>query len=152
MTIAYSKHIGLLCTKYTWEMAAYLGGLDIRTVSLWMPKLWLGFSAEDQEWFDRRWADIRPFAAAGWFVFVSISPMLGAVTLPPDFLALGKWVIVNGECEQINRYECRPMDADWARAIRDQCRAANIPFFMRAMHTGAYVPPDLHIRQFPAWP
>ena len=26
-----------------------------------------------------------------------IAPMLGPVILPPDFLALGKWVIVNGE-------------------------------------------------------
>jgi protein gp37 len=154
VTIAVSRHIGLLCTKYTWEMAAYLTALDPRTVRVWRPKLWLGFSAENQECFDRRWPDIRPFAEAGWFVFVSISPMLKPVTLPPDFLALGKrtWVIVNGECEQITREECRPMEADWARAVRDQCRAAGIPFFMRAMHTGAYVPPDLHIREFPSVP
>jgi hypothetical protein len=94
---------------------------------------------------------MRALAHAGWFVFVSISPMLGPVTLPPDFLALGNrtWVIVNGECEQINRDECRPMKADWARAVRDQCRAADIPFFMRNMHTGADVPRDLRIRQFP---
>jgi protein gp37 len=151
LTITVSRHIGLLCTKYTREMANYFAGLDPRTVRIWQPKLWLGFSAENQECFNRRWSDIRPFAHAGWYVFVSIAPMLGPVTLPPDFLALGKrtWVIVNGECEQINRDECRPMDADWARSIRDQCRGANIPFFMRAMHTGAYVPPDLHIRRFP---
>ena len=76
------------------------------------------------------------------------------VTLPPDFLALGKrtWVIVNGECEQITPEECRPMEEDWARAVRDQCRAAGIPFFMRAMHSGEYVPPDLQIREFPTWP
>jgi len=114
----------------------------------------LCFSAENQECFDERWPDLRPFAEAGWFVFVSISPMLGPVTLQPDFVAFGPrtWVIVNGECEQINPEECRPMDADWARAVRDQCRAAGIPFFMRAMHSGAYVPPDLHIRQFPSLP
>jgi protein gp37 len=122
----------LLCTKYTRGMAVYLGGLDPRTVRIWRRKLWLGFSAENRACFDRRWPDLCPFAHAGWFVFVSIAPMLGPVTLPPDFLALGKrtWVIVNGECEQIDRDECRPMDADWARAIRDQCRASGIPFFM----------------------
>jgi hypothetical protein len=43
------------------------------------------------------------------------------------------------------------MEADWARAVRDQCRAAGIPFFMRAMHSGEYVPPDLQIREFPKW-
>jgi hypothetical protein len=132
-------------------MANYFAGLDPRTVRDWQPKLWLGFSAENQKCFDRRWADMRALAHAGWFVFVSISPMLGPVTLPPDFLALGNrtWVIVNGECEQINRNECRPMKADWARAVRDQCRAADVPFFMRNMHTGADVPRDLWIRQFP---
>jgi protein gp37 len=152
MTIAVSRHIGLLCTKYTREMAAYLAALDPRTVRQWQGKLWLGFSAENQECFDRRWGDIRTFAQAGWFVFVSIAPMLGPVTLPPDFLARGKWawVIVNGECEQISRELCRPMAADWARAVRDQCRAAKTPFFMRAMHTGAYIPPDLHLRQLPS--
>jgi protein gp37 len=151
-TIAASKHIGLLLTKYTPQMAAYFGALDPRTVRVWKPKLWLGFSAENQECFDRRWPDLRPFAEAGWFVYVVIAPMLGSVILPPDFLALGKWVICYGECEQINRDECRPMDADWARAVLKQCRAAGIPFFMRAMHTGAYVPPDLQIREFPSWP
>jgi protein gp37 len=150
--IARSRHIGILCTKYTREMATYLAALDSHTTRLYQSKLWVCFSAETQTCFNARWADVRPLAQAGWFCPVSISPMLTAVILPSDFLALGKWVIVNGECEQIKRDECRPMDADWARAVRDQTRAAGIPFFMRAMHTGAYVPPDLQIRQFPEVP
>ena len=153
-TIAVSKHIGLLLTKYTPQMAAYFDELDPRTVRVWKPKLWLGFSAENQECFDRRWSDIRPFAEAGWFVYVVIAPMLAPVTLPPDFLALGRrtWVVCYGECEQVPPEECRPMETDWAREVRDQCRAAGIPFFIRKMHSGAYVPPDLHIREFPSWP
>jgi protein gp37 len=154
VTIAASRHIGLLCTKYTRQMANYFVSLDPRTVRKWKSKLLLCFSAENQECFAERWPDLRPLAKADWSVFVSISPMLGPVTLPPDFLAFGPrtWVIVNGECEQINPEECRPMEADWARAIRDQCRAAGIPFFMRGMHSGAYVPPDLWIREFPSVP
>jgi protein gp37 len=152
VTIAASKHIGELLTKYTPQMAEYFAALDPRTVRVWKPKLWLGFSAENQECFDRRWPDLRPFAEAGWFVYVVIAPMLGPVTLPPDFLVLGKctWVICYGECEQITPEECRPMEPDWARAVRDQCRAAGIPLFIRGMHSGEYVPPDLHIREFPS--
>ena len=123
-TIAASQHIGLLVTKYTAEMAAYFAALDPRTVRRYQSKLWLCFSAGNQEWFDRRWADMRALAEAGWFVFVSIAPMIGPVSLPDDFLALAKWVIVNGECEQIEPERCRPMDAAWVRAILDQCRAA----------------------------
>jgi protein gp37 len=148
------KHIGLLLTKYTPQMASYFAGLDPRTVRVWKSRLWLGFSAENQECFDRRWADIRPFAEAGWFVYVVIAPMLTPVILPPDFCALGPrtWVVLYGECEQITPEECRPMEANWAHAVFKQCRAAGIPFFMRAMHSGAHIPFDLTIREFPCWP
>ena len=88
-TIVRSKHIGLLVTKYTREMAAYLSALDPRIVERWQSKLWLCFSAENQEWFDQRWEDMRALAEAGWFVFVSIAPMIGPVTLPDDFLNWG---------------------------------------------------------------
>jgi protein gp37 len=153
-TLAASEHIGQLCTKYTSQIVDYFTSLDPDAVRRWQPKIWLGFSAETQKWFDRRWADVRALAEAGWFVYVALSPLLGPVILPPDFLALGKrtWVIVYGECNRWEPERCRPMDADWARTIRDQCRAAGIPFFIRGMHTGAYVPPDLHIREFPTWP
>jgi protein gp37 len=119
-------------------------------VSLWLAKLWLGFSAENQHWFDHRWADMRRLAEAGWTVFVSIAPMIGPVTLPADFLALGPraWVIVAGE--QGRHADCRDMDPNWARAVRDQCTAAGIPFFMKQMAKGAPIPPDLQIRQFPS--
>lgn len=147
-TIAASKHIGLLVTKYTEEMAAYFAALDPRTMRRWQRNIWLCFSAENQECFDRRWPNIRPLAEAGWFVFTSLAPLLGPVTLSPDFLALAKWVIVNGEIAKRNRV--RPMKTAWVRAIRDQCTAAHIPLFIKEPHTGGYLAPDLQkIREFP---
>jgi protein gp37 len=149
-TIALSAHIGELLTKRTPRMADYFAALDSRTVARWQPKLLLGFSAENQEWFDRRLADMRPLAELGWFIFVSIAPMIGPVRLPPDFLALGRrtWVIVAGE--QGRHRDCRDMDPDWGRAVREQCKAANIAFFMKQMARGAPIPPDLRIREFPS--
>jgi protein gp37 len=148
-TIALSDHIGLLVTKRTARMADYFATLDARTVHRWRPKLWLGFSAERQLEFDRRWADIRPLANAGWFIFVSVAPMVEPVTLPSDFLALGPrvWVIVAGEQGPHDR--CREMDPRWARSVRDQCARARIPFFMKQMAKGAPIPPDLQVRLFP---
>jgi protein gp37 len=150
-TVVISRHIGLVLTKRTARMAEYFTALSPHTKRLWQPKLLVGFSAEDQACFDRRWADVRPLANAGWFVFVSIAPMLESVTLPKDFLALGKrtWCIVSGE-QKIPRTRCRDMDPDWARDVRDQCAKAGIPFFMKQMAKGAYIPPDLQIRQFPS--
>jgi protein gp37 len=151
-TVVISCHIGLVLTKRTGRMAEYFTALSPHTKRLWQPKLLVGFSAENQETFDRRWVDTRRLAETGWFVFVSIAPMLGPVTLPPDFLALGKrtWVIVSGE-QRIPRTRCRDMDPNSARAVRDQCRKAGIPFFMKQMANGAYIPPDLQIRQFPSF-
>ena len=149
-TIAISDHIGELLTKRTRRLADYFAALDLRTVRRWQPKLWLGFSAERQREFDVRWSDLSALAEAGWRVFVSIAPMLGPVKLPANFLALGPrtWVIVAGE--QGPHAMCRDTDPNWARAVRDQCAGARIPFFMKQMAKGAPIPPDLQIRQFPS--
>lgn len=37
------------------------------------------------------------------------------------------WVVVGGE----SGHGARPMHPDWARALRDQCVAANVPFFFK---------------------
>jgi protein gp37 len=39
------------------------------------------------------------------------------------------WVIVGGETGP----GARPMHPDWVRDIRDQCAAANVPFFLKGM-------------------
>ena len=63
------------------------------------------------------------------------------------------WVIVGGESGP----EARPMNLDWARGIRDQCRDAGVPVFVKQL--GGYPdkrgdpeswPADLRIREFPA--
>jgi protein gp37 len=149
-TLAASNHIGQLLTKRPERMAEFFTALDPRTVRRWLPKLWLGFSAENQQWFDKRWPHMRPLAGAGWRVFVSIAPMIGPVTLPADFLALGPrvWCIVAGE--QGRHADCRDMDPQWVRSIRDQCKAVDISLFVKQMAKGAAIPLDLQIRQFPS--
>lgn len=83
------------------------------------PNVWLGFTAENQEWFARRAMAIleqpglwrRPVL---WFV--SCEPLLG----PIDFkFALGwiKWVIVGGE-SGVRR---RPLDLENVRMLQRQC-------------------------------
>jgi len=46
------------------------------------------------------------------------------------------WIIVGGESGP----HARPMDPDWARAIRDQCAAAGVPFFFKQW--GRWLPMD----------
>jgi protein gp37 len=68
--------------------------------------------AGDQRWWDVRWKILRQLTERGWTIFTSIQRMLGPVVSPPDFLTLGRWVIVGGE----QAPDHREMDANWARA------------------------------------
>jgi protein gp37 len=149
-TLAMSNHFVLILTKLPEEMAAYFNAQPAIIQQRWRKKFLLGFSAENPEWFDRRWPPMRALAQAGWFIFVSIAPMLAPVTLPDDLLTLGKrcWVICSGE--EGSREHVRYMSSTWARAVRDQCRDAGIPFFLKQMSGEKPIPPDLFIREFPA--
>jgi protein gp37 len=150
--VALSDHIGLIVTRRSRRAAQYFSTLDPRTVRLWQPKLWLIFSAADQTEFDKHWPRMRPLAESGWLVGVSCSPLIGGIVLPPDFLLLGKWVIVNGECGGpfVKNAHLRPMRTRWAFALHDQCVAHGIPFFLRGMGKSRPIPRALRgLRQFP---
>ena len=54
------------------------------------------------------------------------------------------WIIVGGESGS----DARPMHPDWARLIRDQCNAANIPFFFKQW--GEWLPVGTHPVASPA--
>jgi protein gp37 len=85
-------------------------------------------------------------AAAGWTVFLSCAPLLGPITLPDEFLRYGNrvWCIAAGEQDS-----SRLMDPDWARALRDQCVEAGVPFYLLQMGQNQEIPDDLLVRQFP---
>jgi protein gp37 len=89
--------------------------------------LWVGVSVENQRWTSRI-DELRRVPAA--VRFLSCEPLLG----PLRDLDLKDihWVIVGGE----SGHGARPMKADWARGVRDQCTAAGVPFFFKQW--GAY--------------
>ena len=71
-------------------------------------------------------------------------------TLTKEFRKLD-WVICGGESGP----QARPMDLSWAMDLRDQCKEAGVPFFMKQIcEKGRKVPfeewpDDLKIREFP---
>ena len=146
--------------------------------------VWLGVSCENQKWANKRIPKLLQIPAA--VRFVSLEPLLGPVDLTDIHPKIGLsqdvitdqtadaenfniiykkhlkepyipdpvlgWVIVGGESGP----GARPMDPDWARSIRDQCRDAAVPFFMKQM--GGFpnkrdkiedFPVDLRIREYP---
>lgn len=105
-----------------------------------LPNVWVGFSAEDQERFDERWPFMRQLATEGWTIFVSCEPLLSAIRLPADFLALGNKAQVIAGGESGNRGRVRHSHPDWFRALRDQCHAAGVAFLFKQW--GEHLPLD----------
>jgi protein gp37 len=123
------------------------------------PNIWLGVSVEDQRWADIRIpALLETPAAVRW---ISAEPLLGPIDL--EMLActsLGwnvldveslihpplDWVVVGGESGP----GARPIDPEWARALRDQCVTSEVPFLfkqwggVRKHNTGRHLDGQLH--------
>lgn len=55
------------------------------------------------------------------------------------------WVICGGESGAGKR----PFNLDWGRALRDQCKSANVPFFFKQVDKIQPISEDLMIREFP---
>jgi protein gp37 len=84
--------------------------------------IWVGVSVEDRR-SSRRIDHLRQTNAA--IRFLSVEPLLeelGRLNLEGIH-----WVIVGGESGP----GFRPMKAEWARSVRDQCVEANVPFFFK---------------------
>lgn len=135
------------------------------------PNVWLGTTVENQEEADRRIPHLLSVPAK--VHFLSCEPLLGEVDLTNirlpngDFLnaMTGEihdpqtgcvvreidpldWVICGGESGP----NARPMHADWARSLRDQCKASCVAFFMKQMggirKPFEAIPDDLMVREF----
>lgn len=98
-----------------------------------LPNVWLGVSAEDQKTFDERVEHLGATSAA--VRFVSCEPLLEEIDTgnafddPPDDSDYGRidWVIAGGESGP----KARPSHPKWFRSLRDQCKAADVPFFFK---------------------
>jgi protein gp37 len=130
---------------------------------LWPVNAMFGFTAENQEWFDKRVCHIsrsggfwNPLLQAtisrGLRCFLSAEPLLGQIDIRDDARCFSQ-VICGGESGS----RARPMHPDWARSLRDQCADAGVPFFMKQMcderGRKTDIPADLLVRQTPHyWP
>ena len=108
-----------------------------------LDNVWLGVSVEDQKTADERIPILLQVPAARRWV--SVEPMLGPVsfrwarwqlfnretgiTNHLDGLRRLDWIVCGGESGP----HARPMDPDWARNLRGQCREAGVPFFMKQL-------------------
>jgi len=111
-----SHHTFQVLTKRAKRMASLASRLPLPG------NVWAGVTVETQD-YAWRVDCLREVPAA--VRFLSLEPLLGPIeNLPLDGI---DWVIVGGESGP----RARPMRAEWARAVRDQCAAAQVAFFFK---------------------
>lgn len=123
-----------------------------------LPNVWLGVSVEDQA--NKYRIDLLRRTPAA-VRFLSIEPLLEDIG-QLDLTGI-HWVIVGGESGP----QARPCDLQWIESIRDQCRVASVPLFVKQLGANPVDlldnwdeldskggnwdqwPADLQIREFP---
>ncbi|MEJ7804609.1 MAG: phage Gp37/Gp68 family protein [Telluria sp.] len=124
--------------------------LRFRRIIWPLPNVWVGVSAEHQEAADARIPDLLQVpVAVRW---VSAEPLLGPISFrwapyaheaasetyrqylerqgganEYEALRMLDWIVVGGESGD----GARPMNPAWALSLKDQCKAANVPFFFK---------------------
>lgn len=108
-----------------------------------IPNIIHGFSAENQEYFDKRWDAIGKLGALGFRTMVSCEPLLGPINMGEG--RIPDWVIAGGESGP----GARPAHPDWFRSLRDQCQKAGKAFFFKQW--GAWVKYIDRDKEDPDW-
>jgi protein gp37 len=96
--------------------------LELSEVLEWSSNIWMGTSVENSDYQSRSKMLARIPASVR---FLSVEPLLGPIPKLP--LRGIHWVIVGGESGP----GARPMKAKWVQEIRDNCKAAKVPFFFK---------------------
>ncbi len=94
----------------------------LATLLSWPSNVWQGVSVETSRYISRIKYLLDVPASVR---FLSLEPLLGPLPdLPLDGI---DWVIVGGESGP----KSRPVNTEWVRDIRDQCKGAGVPFFFK---------------------
>lgn len=137
--------------------------------------VWNGTSVENQEYAEKCIPELLKCRDLSPVLFLSAEPLLGPVDLRQcntheghrDVLFVGNeggyeysgskrnfinWVIAGAESGS----KRRPANIDWFRSLRDQCKNAGVPFFMKQMESNGKItdnmadfPEDLRIQEYP---
>ena len=131
-----------------------------------LPNLWLGVSVESQKYADERIPLLLQTPAA--VRFLSVEPQLEAVDLRLDHFeseGMQPYFWHSPTCESFCDYVCggvevegkihwvicggesgpkaRPFDLAWPESLREQCKAAEVAFFMKQVGSNPQWPNDV---------
>ena len=106
---------------------------------------YFGFTAENQEWYFKRFRYLREHGPAWCNYWISAEPLLGEIDLElyKQDVQFIKWVVVG--CESGSRR--RHCETWWIESIVEQCGHYHIPVFVKQLDIGGKCVTD--INQFP---
>lgn len=105
--------------------------------------VWLGFTAEDQEHFDRRWPLVQRIPAR--VRFCSYEPAIGPLRLFDNVHGL-HWMICGGESGPGHRI----MSPNWELDIRSDCYHAGVAYYFKQLAGKRPIPTSMTVvREFP---
>ena len=120
------SHIWLWLTKRPQRMADFWAYLREQSVD-WPENLWPGTSLTTETSLSRL-APLRRVGHEGLHRFLSVEPQVEFLSLA-NRLEGFSWVIQGGE----SGANARPFELDWARSMRDECKDAEIAFFLKQL-------------------
>jgi protein gp37 len=96
-----------------------------------LQNVWLGVTAENQHWADKRMPILRKIPIhPDSLRFVCAEPLLSAINFTgPSSLQGYGWVTAGGESGD-RKHPPRPAKDQWFLDMAAQCRAALVPFFL----------------------
>ncbi len=123
-----SQHTFQILTKQPERMYDFLGGESGAGLSAPpLPNIWLGVSAENQEWWDKRKEAL--FATPAALHYVSFEPLLGEIILTDEDLRRLGWAIIGAESK--GAWPGRECKNKWIYSIVVQCIGAKVPVFVK---------------------
>ncbi len=109
-----------------------------KDVVVYRKNVWLGTSISDQQTYDELAHDLyHGCRNLSPVLFLSAEPLLGPIKLWHDFdgdkvrnwKGCFDWLICGGE----SGHHSRPCNVEWIRSIRDQCKSASVPCFVKQL-------------------
>lgn len=129
-------HIFLVLTKRAKRFLEWENGEGIALTRPFPNNIYLGITAENQQRLEER---LPYLLQVNGNRFISIEPILSEINLldfQPAVIFVNQLI-----CGAETGHHARPANLDWFRSIRDQCKEAGIPLFIK--NIGKKYKPDM---------
>jgi protein gp37 len=103
----------------------------------WGNNIWVGVSVGSQDQMSR--ADVLPDLPDNFNKVLFVAPMIGPAVIPEAVLSCLSWVVCGAE-RASSHCKPRPCKLEWQITLKEQVKAAGLPFYLLRRFHEAWVP------------